>query len=399
MFTQALIYLILYAFPKDKQDFVTFMDLLAMCRPDDNGNCEIDDLFYKLKITHGKDNIAVKQWENFKVSSKSPKTMNTILMTTITRFSPFNISDVRNLVRNDDMELYRIGKDGDEGKIAYFIVVSPGDTAFNFIANLFYTQIFSILDYNATQQGTGWLPTNVDMYMDEWAQLGIIPRFEEQLAYVRGLNVGITVGLQSLSQLKKVYKDNWDSILDCCDFTLFMGSKSETTRNYMRDLLGKKTWYKKSIGRTYSRQGSSSVNQDVVGRELATSDEIARMPRGKCILHISGDFLPFYSDVYKVNDHPYYSDLYEPRSTELENMLKRYDHYKEMRRSAEEKRMMSGCEALGFRVEKITTPTRTHRVSKEELNSILDDETVVLNTDREAVNNLLGGAENAIIEN
>lgn len=33
---------------------------------------------------------------------------------------------------------------------------------------------------------------------------------------------GITVGLQSLSQLKKRYKDNWESVLDCVDTTLFL---------------------------------------------------------------------------------------------------------------------------------------------------------------------------------
>lgn len=37
---------------------------------------------------------------------------------------------------------------------------------------------------------------------------GEIPRFVEELAYLRGLNVGITIGLQSLSQLKKKYKDS-----------------------------------------------------------------------------------------------------------------------------------------------------------------------------------------------
>ena len=41
---------------------------------------------------------------------------------------------------------------------------------------------------------------------------GEIPRFVEELAYLRGLNVGITIGLQSLSQLKKKYKDSWESI-------------------------------------------------------------------------------------------------------------------------------------------------------------------------------------------
>lgn len=62
---------------------------------------------------------------------------------------------------------------------------------------------------------------------------GEIPRFVEELAYLRGLNVGITIGLQSLSQLKKRYKDSWESVLDCVDSILFLGSNSKETLEYI----------------------------------------------------------------------------------------------------------------------------------------------------------------------
>ena len=124
--------------------------------------------------------------------------------------------------------------------------------------------------------------------MDEWAQLGEIPRFIEMWAYVRSLDVGITIFLQSLSQLKKMYKESWETALDCCDFVLFLGSRSKDTLEYMSTILGKQTLYKKSSGRTYSRQDSTSWNWDVVGRELATIDEISRMEKGKGILSIAG---------------------------------------------------------------------------------------------------------------
>lgn len=69
---------------------------------------------------------------------------------------------------------------------------------------------------------------------------GEIPRFIEELAYLRGLNVGITIGLQSLSQLKKRYKDNWESVLDCVDSTLFLGSSSKDSLDYFVSILRKK---------------------------------------------------------------------------------------------------------------------------------------------------------------
>lgn len=91
-------------------------------------------------------------------------------------------------------------------------------------------------------------------------------------------------------------------------------------------LLGKKTWYKKSTGRTFSRQGSSSTNWDVVGRELATLDELSKMQKGNCVLFIS-TVGAFYSKLYDLKQHPNYNDLYEPWSG---NTNKLYNHRKEL---------------------------------------------------------------------
>ena len=155
---------------------------------------------------------------------------------------------------------------------------------------------------------------------------GEIPRFVEELAYLRGLNVGITIGLQSLSQLKKKYKDSWESVLDCVDSILFLGSSAKESLEYMVSLLGKKTWYKKSTGRTFSKQGSSSTNWDVVGRELATLDELSVMPSGYCVLFIARVGV-FYSKLFDLKSHPNYSELYEPWAKNIEKI---YNHKKEL---------------------------------------------------------------------
>ena len=90
---------------------------------------------------------------------------------------------------------------------------------------------------------------------------------------------------------------------------------------------GKKTWYKKSSGRTFSRQGSSSTNWDLVGRELATLDELSKIPKGNCILFIS-TVGAFYSKLYNLKKHPNYADLYEPWTN---NKEKYYNHKKELK--------------------------------------------------------------------
>lgn len=89
---------------------------------------------------------------------------------------------------------------------------------------------------------------------------------------------------------------------------------------------GKKTWYKKSMGRTFSKQNSSSTNWDIVGRELATLDEISKMPKGYCILFVA-TVGAFYSKLYNLEEHQNYSNLYEPWRG---NVDKLYEHREEL---------------------------------------------------------------------
>ena len=342
IFLQSLFYYIIRHYDKRHQNFTAVLNLIRLSNPDNTGVSELDKMFKDWE-SREPDAVGVKQYKHFKVAASAPKMMSTIIMVATARLAAFNIREIADLTNTDDMELERIGMPLDDnspllkeinqstgkkiknGKIAYFIVTKPSDSTFNFLASIFYTQVFAMIDENAKRCG-GSLPTPLEIYMDEWAQLGEIPRFVEELAYLRGLNVGITIGLQSLSQLKKRYKDSWESVLDCCDTTLFLGSNSKETLEYMVALLGKKTWYKKSTGRTFSRQGSSSTNWDVVGRELATLDELSKMQKGYCVLFLS-TIGAFYSKLYNLQEHPNYSELYEPW---LKNNDKLYNHKKEL---------------------------------------------------------------------
>ena len=55
---------------------------------------------------------------------------------------------------------------------------------------------------------------------------------------------------------------------------------------YISELLGKGTIEKKSSGETRGRQGSSSRNYDLLGRELMTPDEARKFDNKKCLIYI-----------------------------------------------------------------------------------------------------------------
>lgn len=70
-------------------------------------------------------------------------------------------------------------------------------------------------------------------------------------------------------------------------------------------MIGKGTFDKKTTGQTRGRQGSSSRNWDVVGRELMDVAELRKIPKTDCLFFVGGRN-PFYSQKYNYANHPNY---------------------------------------------------------------------------------------------
>lgn len=100
---------------------------------------------------------------------------------------------------------------GDE-KTALFVIISDTDDTFNFIVSIMYTQLFNLLCDRADDVYNGRLPIHVRCLLDEFANIGQIPKFEKLIATIRSREISASIILQSKSQLKAIYKDNADTI-------------------------------------------------------------------------------------------------------------------------------------------------------------------------------------------
>ena len=155
---------------------------------------------------------------------------------------------------------------------------------------------------------------------DYLSLFGNIPRFEELLATMRSMEISANVIIQNLSQLKKMYKDSWENVLGNCDSLLFLGGQEPTTIEHVSKMLGKETIDTRSRNRTRGRQGSTSENDGILGRELMTVDELKVMKDNECILFVRGLY-PFYCEKYKIEEHPNYA-LLEDSNKENAYLLK-----------------------------------------------------------------------------
>lgn len=88
---------------------------------------------------------------------------------------------------------------------------------------------------------------------------------------------------------------------------LYLGGNEQSTHKYVSESLGKGTIDKKSSGETKGRNGSSSRNYDVLGRELLTPDETRKLDNKKCILFIRGCD-PIIDNKFNTFAHPLFKE-------------------------------------------------------------------------------------------
>ena len=191
--------------------------------------------------------------------------------------------------------------------------------------SILYTQLFNLLCDKADDVYGGRLPVHVRCLLDEFANIGQIPKFEKLIATIRSREISASIILQSQSQLKAIYKDNADTIVGNCDTTMFLGGKEKTTLKEMSELLGKETIDSFNTSETRSNQKSYGLNYQKLGKELMTQDEIAVMDGEKCILQLRG-VRPFFSDKFDITKHPnyrYLSDADPKNAFDMEKHIKR----------------------------------------------------------------------------
>ena len=332
----ALIGYIYYEAPEEEKNFITLLDLInaSEAREDDeNYKSPVDMLFDRL-AEREPEHFAVKQYVKFKQAAG--KTLKSILISCGARLAPFDIKELRDLMEYDELELDTLGDE----KTALFVIISDTDDTFNFVVAIMYSQLFNLLCDKADNEYGGRLPVHVRCLLDEFSNIGQIPKFEKLISTIRSREISACIILQAQSQLKAIYKDNADTIIGNCDTTLFLGGKEKSTLKELSETLGKETIDMYNTSETRSNQNSYGTNYQKLGKELMSQDELSVMDGGKCILQLRG-VRPFLSDKYDITKHPRYkmlSDYDKKNAFDMEKYMKRrkpivakdevFDYYK-----------------------------------------------------------------------
>ena len=226
-----------------------------------------------------------------KVVSGAADTVRSIIISAHARLAFLQNPKILNILDHDDMDIRAIGEgvyENPDRKTALFCVIPDNDKSYNFLVGVLYSQIFQELYYIADFKYGGSLPIHTAFWMDEFANVALPDDFTKIISTMRSRNISCNIILQNKAQLQALFKDEWQSIIGNADTMIYLGGNEAETHKYMTEMLGKFTINKQSEGESLGKNGSSSHNYDVLGRELMTPDEVRRMDKRKCLVFIRG---------------------------------------------------------------------------------------------------------------
>ena len=140
----------------------------------------------------------------------------------------------------DEMELDMIG----DQRTAMFVIISDTDDTFNFVVAIMYTQLFNLLCDKADDEHGGRPPYHVRLLLDEFSNIGQIPKFDKLIATIR--------------------------------------SRESSTLKEISETLGKETIDLYNTSDTRGSNRSYGLNYQKTGKELMSRDELAVMDGEKC---------------------------------------------------------------------------------------------------------------------
>ncbi|HEV2817037.1 MAG TPA: type IV secretory system conjugative DNA transfer family protein [Allosphingosinicella sp.] len=123
------------------------------------------------------------------------------------------------------------------------------------------------------------LPSPVLFILEEFAALGHMRALEQAIAYMAGFGVKLWVVLQDLTQLKRHYKDGWETFLGNAGVIQAFSVSDLTSCEYLSKRIGETTFQitnKVDVGSAQALQGDTGLRREFKTAPLIAADELAR---------------------------------------------------------------------------------------------------------------------------
>lgn len=145
--------------------------------------------------------------------------------------------ELQELMSYDELELDIIGDNAKDDKTALFITFPTSWSDMKLITAMLYTQIFRVLNDRANDVFGGELPIPVHFLLDDFSFIGRIPNFDKIIATLKGRNIWVSIIVQSISKIKRLYGKHYEEIIRNCDNMLYLGAMDNETQEFIHKYL------------------------------------------------------------------------------------------------------------------------------------------------------------------
>ena len=298
---KALIYFLLATRPEEEQNLASCAELVRAANSN-GGNNMLTDLMSQLPYDHP----ARMNYKSIEIAPE--KTYSSILSTLQSKLGKFDSKEIAELTSTNTINFEEIGQE----KTAVYVISPDTHTTYNFLLTIFFAQMIQQL-YDFADNNGGKLKVPTYFILDEFANIGQIPDFDQKISTSRSRKISFSVILQNLDQLEAIYDKAYETIIGNCDTHVFLGSNSQKTVEYFSKALGEKTINHSSTSvnrdKQHHKQGYSNSDQ-IMARALMTPDELRRMDNDLCIIFVKG-LRPIKADKFYYFKHPMVKELAE----------------------------------------------------------------------------------------
>jgi len=225
----------------------------------------------------------------------------------------YGIRDVSNITSASDFNCVNAAK----RKTAIFVGMDEMNNTFDFLSQLFFTLAFKDIVEYADMQPEKKCDVPVNFMFEEAANIGPIAELPRKISVVRSRSIYITIVLQSLSQLSKLYPDEAETILSNCNTKIFIRPDDTETNDYIQKLGGIETILQsgerqseRTVGESLNYHPTVQRSEGEGKRFVINADEARRMKPDELLVFITGQNPMFLKKFIFVN-HFYHQRYYK----------------------------------------------------------------------------------------
>ena len=251
---------------------------------------KIQELVKEIGSTETKD-----EFDQIKVGSE--KTKESVRATALSALELYSDENIKLFCTKNNINFSDLRE---KNTVLFLVVPEEKIKSTGAFLSLFYKQMFDYLLANSKGK-------SVFVLLEEFANIGYIPDFSSIITVSRKRNISISLIVQDLDQIDKVYKDEKEAIISGgCTNKLFLSGLGLKSANYVSELLGNQTIEVKSKSESIYAHNTTSYSN--TSRKLMTPDEVRQLDKNQGVF-ISGNHQPMVLDMLNAYETKPYNKL------------------------------------------------------------------------------------------